>query len=123
MQDVVPQPRLEPQTLRNPFALSPRRHDPVVEGVVQRSVDLRPHADGEMVVRGNEAAIVHVVAEAVAIAARLARRIDVQLHRAHLLVRVVQRREAQLDVVVPHRRRVGEPQRVRNLVSHRSTPT
>ena len=103
VQHVVPQPRLGPQALGHPLPLARRRDDGVVERIVQRGIDHRVPAHGQLIVRGNEAAIVHAVAEAIVVAVRLAGRVDRDLGRDHVLMGVVLRGQTHLDMMLPHR--------------------
>ena len=61
-------------------------------------------------------------AEAVGVRAHLGRWVDGDAELAHPLRRRRLRRQAQLAVVLPHRRRERQPQRVRDVVLHRSSP-
>jgi hypothetical protein len=118
----VQQPRGLAQAPGNPLQLPGRGDGFVVEGVGQEGFDLGDHAYGDLRVGAHQGAAVDLVAEAVAVDAGDRRGDHSQLQGGETLAGIIPGGNAQLEVVLAHRRgEAGAPEAF-DAVSHRASP-
>src|SRR5262245_5210163 len=123
MQNIIPQPRLLLESLLQPTPFLLRCHEREVEWVLQEGLHLAVKLTDDAVVRPDDVALVHAVAEVVDVRLAVRLRFDGQANILHALKGIAARSQTHLALMLANR--LVEPQSCAlfDQVAHTSSPT